>query len=337
MQRWPGSTPPSMSTRRASRRSPPASSRRSRWSDPTLTRAGGERCLRLSREAFMSTLKVAVAQIHCEPADLAANLAAHRDAIARARGEGAELLLFPELSLTGYLAAPDCEALALGHDADLLTRLAEAADGIMVSAGFIERGEKGRFFNSQGLFRDGKLLAVHRKLNLPGYGALREDRVYARGSGLASVELAAGWCAATLICADAWNPALPWLAALGGANLLLLPAASALGAVGDGFDNPRGWAINLAHTAMTYGLPTLFANHCGTRGGAAFWGGSRILDASGHELARAGAGPGLIVAKLSQADGEAARRRLPTARDSDPALVGELLRSLISNSESMRS
>ena len=188
----------------------------------------------------MSTLKVAVAQIHCEPADLAANLAAHRDAIARARGEGAELLLFPELSLTGYLAAPDCEALALGHDADLLTRLAEAADGIMVSAGFIERGEKGRFFNSQGLFRDGKLLAVHRKLNLPGYGALREDRVYARGNGLASVGLAAGWCAATLICADAWNPALPWLAALGGANLLLLPAASALGAVGDGFDNPRG-------------------------------------------------------------------------------------------------
>lgn len=281
----------------------------------------------------MSSLKVAVGQIRCEPAELSANLAMHLDAIARARGQGAELLLFPELSLTDYLVTPDCEALALRPDADALARLAEAANGITVSAGFIERGEEGRFFNSQGLFRDGRLLAIHRKLNLPGYGALREDRVYARGSGLASVELAAGWHAATLICADAWNPALPWIAALGGASLLLLPAASALGAVGNGFDNPRGWEINLAHTAMTYGLPTLFANHCGRRGGAAFWGGSRILDACGRELARAGEAPELITAELSQADGEAARRRLPTARDSDPALVGALLCSLISNSE----
>ncbi|CAD5255674.1 conserved hypothetical protein [Bosea sp. 62] len=285
----------------------------------------------------MSSLKVAVAQIHCEPADLSANLAAHLDAITRARGEDAELLLFPELSLTDYLAAPDCAALALSQGADLLDRLAAAADGITVSAGFIERGEQGRFFNSQGLFRNGRLLAVHRKLNLPGYGALREDRVYTRGGDLASVELAAGWRVATLICADAWNPALPWLAALGGANLLLLPAASALAAVGGGFDNPRGWQINLGHTAMTYGLPTLFANHCGARGGAAFWGGSRILDASGHELARAGTGPGLIMAELSQADGETARHRLPTARDSDPVLVGELLCSLISHNESQRS
>jgi predicted amidohydrolase len=277
----------------------------------------------------MSSLKVAVAQIRCEPADLPANLAAHLDAIAGARGEGAELLLFPELSLTDYLAAPDCEALALTPDADPLMRLAGAAAGITVSAGFVERDEQGRFFNSQGLFRDGELLAIHRKLNLPGYGALREDRVYARGRTLSAIELAPGWRAATLICADAWNPALPWLAALGGANLLLLPAASARDAVGDGFDNPRGWAINLAHTAMTYGLPTLFANHCGTRGDVAFWGGSRILDASGHELARAGSAPGLIVAELSRADGEAARRRLPTARDGDPALVGALLRDLM--------
>jgi len=281
----------------------------------------------------MSSMKVAVAQILCEPADLSANLAAHLDAIARARRQGAELLLFPELSLTDYLAAPDCENLALRPDAEVLMRLAGAARGIAVSAGFIERGEQGRFFNSQGLFGDGKLLTIHRKLNLPGYGALCEDRVYARGNDLSSTEFAPGWHAATLICADAWNPALPWLAALGGANLLLLPAASALGAVGDGFDNPRGWEINLAHTAMTYGLPTLFANHCGTRRGVAFWGGSRVLDASGHELARAGAGPELIIAELSQADGEAARRRLPTARDSDLALVGGLLRNLISKSE----
>ncbi len=277
----------------------------------------------------MSSLKVAVAQIRCEPGDVAANLALHLSAIAAARETGVELLLFPELSLTDYLSAPDCEALALEQDSRELLSLAEAARGITISAGFIERGRDGRFFNAQGLFHDGRMLAVHRKLNLPGYGALREDRVYARGNALVPSELG-GWRAATLICADAWNPALPWLAALSGIDLLLVPAASAHGAVGDGFDNPSGWDVNLAHTALTYGLPTLFANHCGSRGGAAFWGGSRILDATGHEIARAGATPELIVATLEHAEGEAARRRLPTVRDSDPALVSALLAAHIS-------
>ena len=277
----------------------------------------------------MSSLKVAVAQIRCEPGNVPANLAIHLAAIAAARETGVELLLFPELSLTDYLASPDCAALALEPGSEELLGLAEAARGITVSAGFIERDRAGRFFNAQGLFRDGKVLAVHRKLNLPGYGALREDRVYARGNTLDAAGLAGGWRAATLICADAWNPALPWLAALSGSNLLLLPAASALGAVGGGFDNPNGWCINLTHTALTYGLPTLFANHCGSRGGIAFWGGSRILDASGHEIARAGAAPELIVATLEPAEGEAARRRLPTMRDSDPALVHTLLADFI--------
>ncbi|RYE31225.1 MAG: NAD+ synthetase [Hyphomicrobiales bacterium] len=278
----------------------------------------------------MSSLKVAVAQIRCEPGDVPANLAMHLSITAAAREAGVELLLFPELSLTDYLSAPDCAALALGRDSQELRGLAGAARGITISAGFIERGTDGRFFNAQGLFHDGKVLAVHRKLNLPGYGALREDRVYARGNALAAAELGGGWSAATLICADAWNPALPWLAALSGINLLLLPAASALGAVGDGFDNPSGWSVNLAHTALTYGLPTLFANHCGSRGDVAFWGGSRILDATGREIARAGAGPELIVATLAQAEGEAARRRLPTVRDSDPLLVRALFADLIS-------
>ncbi len=68
--------------------------------------------------------------------------------------------------------------------------------------------------------------------------------------------------------------------------------------MGDGFDNPAGWDVNLRHTALTYGLPIVMANHCGTRGGMRFWGGSRILDPSGREIARAGTEPALIVAEF---------------------------------------
>ena len=87
--------------------------------------------------------------------------------------------------------------------------------------------------------------------------------------------------------------------------------------------------MNLCHTALTYGLPTVMANHCGRRGGFRFWGGSRILDAHGRELARAGDGAELIIAELSFADVRAARAQLPTIRDADPRFVhAELERHL---------
>src|SRR5262249_28971798 len=126
---------------------------------------------------------------------------------------------------------------------------------------------------------------------------------------------------------DTWNPALPWLAALQDAGLLLVPIASALDAVGNGFDNPAGWDLNLRHTALTYGMPIVMANHCGTRGAMRFWGGSRIINAFGQEIVRANAEPALIAASIELDDVWRARRRLPTIRDADPDLIqAELLR-----------
>jgi predicted amidohydrolase len=272
----------------------------------------------------MTRLTVAAAQIACRPADLHANLADHLVTIEQARTRGVDLLVFPELSLTDYLSEPDCAGLAITRDDASLKLLAIAAGPMAISAGFIERDAQGRFFNAQALLK-GEEIAVHRKINLPGYGALREDRDYTAGDTLKPASLAGGWRVATLICADSWNPALPWLAAQLEANLLIQPVASSRGAVDGGFDNPRGWEINLAHTAMTYGLPTIFANHCGQRGSFDFWGGSRILDATGRELARAGEEPELICAVIELAEGIAARENLPTARDSDPALIHRLL------------
>jgi predicted amidohydrolase len=280
----------------------------------------------------MPHLTVAAAQIACRPGDVQANLVGHLALIEMARQRGVDLLVFPELSLTDYLAAPDCAALAIGRDDPLLADLARAAGTMAVSVGFIERDGAGRFFNAQALLHGDSAL-VHRKLNLPGYGALREDRVYASGEVLTLAPLGGDWRAATLICADSWNPALPWLTALAGANLLILPVASSRGAVDGGFDNPRGWEINLGHTAMSYGLPTIFANHCGRRDGFDFWGGSRILDASGRVLAQAGEEPGLITAIIDSGDGEAARTNLPTIRDSDPALIHRLLGDHLSSTK----
>jgi predicted amidohydrolase len=296
----------------------PETALRSAWDDGDYQKGWEDRCIVTCR------LTVAAAQIACRPGDISANLTAHIEMVRQATALGADILVFPELSLTDYLAAPDCAALGTTRAAPEFALIGEAAGAMQVSVGFIERDAQGRFFNAQALIA-GDRIAVHRKLNLPGYGRLREDAVYATGEALDIIDMRDGWRLATLICADSWNPALPWLAALAGANLLILPVASSRGAVDGGFDNPRGWEINLAHTAMTYGLPTIFANHCGRRGGFDFWGGSRILDATGRELARAGEEPELISAVIDLNDGITARKNLPTARDSDPTLIHRLL------------
>ena len=265
-------------------------------------------------------ITIAAAQIESVAGDIAANAERHVEAIAAAQSSGVDLLVFPELSLTDYLSEPDVATLARTADAPEIRWIAKAAGTMAVSLGFIERGADGRAYNAQALLVDDGCRAIHRKLNLPTYGTLREGHHYGAGSALDTCDLPGGWSSATLICADAWNPALPWLAALKGIDVLLVPVASALDAV-DGFDNPAGWDVNLRHTALTYGLPLVMANHCGTRGGLRFWGGSRVLDAEGRDIARCGDGPGLAIATLRRDDILAARARAPTIRDADPELV----------------
>ncbi|HZY22350.1 MAG TPA: nitrilase-related carbon-nitrogen hydrolase, partial [Beijerinckiaceae bacterium] len=200
----------------------------------------------------MTSLTVAAAQIECRPGDIEANLSLHRAAIDEAHGRGAELLVFPELSLTDYLSEPDLPRLARSQHAPELQALADAAGSMLVSVGFIEDGGGGRFHNSQALVSRGRVLHVHRKLNLPTYGRLTEGRYYAKGERIGLARHGA-WSLATLICAETWNPALPWLAAIQEPDLLLVPVASSRFAVSDEFDNPDGWTVNLRHTALTYG------------------------------------------------------------------------------------
>lgn len=268
--------------------------------------------------AMKPVIRLGVAQIACT-ADTEENLAQHRVAIDEATRRGIDLLVFPELSVTDYRTVPDLAAARRPDD------LAGLGREIAVLAGFIEAGEPGQYHNSAALLRDGTVIGCHAKLNLPSYGALEEGKHYTAGRRLDLAEALPGWPAATLICADAWNPALPWLAALKGAAVMLLPVASARAVVGGDFDNPGGWDVTLRHIAMTYGMPLAMANHCGRRSDLDFWGGSRILDPYGRCVALAGEGPEIIQADIALADIGAARHRLPTMRDAAPLTVQALL------------
>lgn len=263
----------------------------------------------------MGRLRIAVAQLAVRDSQ-AAIVEDHLACIGQAREAGAGLLLFPELSLTGYAGAVEAWRSGALPDAALLQQLADAAGPMAIAVGLPEEAGAGQVCNTQAVLWSGQMVHRHQKLYLPTYGSLEEGKHFTAGRILQSFQLG-NWRVAILTCADLWNPALPWLAALDGVTLLLAPAASATGAVGDSFDTPAGWDVVLRHTSLLYGLPVAMANYAT----GSFWGGSRILDARGMVVAQAGTEPQVLSVDLNMTQLGAARRLLPTRRDAHPELI----------------
>lgn len=275
-----------------------------------------------------TSLAVAVAQIVTVLGDVAANRRKHLEVIDAARTAGIDVLVFPEMSLTGHAAGPDTLRLALRREDPLIADIARASGAMGTVFGLIEEGSAAQFYNTAIAVRDGAIVAAHRKINLATYGRLDDGKHFAAGRSVETLDLAPDWRAGIMICADLWNPALVHLAAVQGATLLLAPISSAIEAVGADFDNPGGWDINLCFYALTYGLPVAMANRVGREGELTFWGGSRILDPFGRTLAKAeGEDEALVQARVEFNDVRRARYLLPTVRDANlPLLQRELER-----------
>lgn len=273
----------------------------------------------------MPMIRAGVAQTSVVLADIEANLAKHEDFIRRAVAQQIELLVFPELSLTGYQLGRLVPQLAMSQDDPRLVALAEQCQGIRVLCGFVEEASPGEYYNAAAWLGDGQVLSVHRKLNLPTYGGLEEGKLYTPGQTLSTQQVNDKCSALALICADMWNPGLVYAGMLQKPELLITPINSAEAIVSDEFSNPQNWQMNLSYMAMIYGTPVVMANRCDTELEARFWGGSQILSPRGQILAQAGSEETLIYADIEHEDIAAARFDLPTLRDANPALISKLL------------
>lgn len=276
-------------------------------------------------------LNVAIAQIDCVLGNVQANTRKHLAFIEEAKGAGVELLLFPELSLTGYRLGADMVQVALNRRDSIIQDIAQAASEMIVVLGFVEEGAGAQFYNSAVVLHQGSVAFVHRKLNLPTYGNLEEGKFFANGRYIQTFDAGGPWNAGVLICADLWNPALVHLIMVQGATLLLAPINSAIEAVSAEFSNPKGWDLAMNFYAMMYGMPILMANRVGTEGGGRFWGGSRILDPFGNVIAQAAdESECLVQAQLDYNDLRHARFQLPTVRDSNLNLIQREIERLAS-------
>lgn len=275
-------------------------------------------------------VRAVIAQIHPRLGDVAANLAMHQERIATACSQGADLVMFPELSLTGYFLKDMVPSVAMRLDNPVLQELAKRSRDCAILAGFVEETPDHRFYNSAGYFEDGQLRHVHRKVYLPTYGLFDEGRYFARGDRLGAFDTKFGR-AAILICEDLWHLSTAYVATLDGALTIFCPSASPLRGLSDHRaqdDNARYWENLNAVVAQTFGVSFLYANRAGFEDGIGFWGGSEVLSPLGSRLAKAAYyQEDLLFAELDGNDARRQRIAAPLLRDEDVDLtISELQR-----------
>jgi predicted amidohydrolase len=231
------------------------------------------------------------------------NLNHHGECLKKASAEGIDLVIFPELSLTGYLLKDLVPEVALSREA-FLEKVGEKTQEVRnleAVIGFVEETPRHRFHNSAAVLRwddQGtiELVHVHRKVYLPTYGLFDEGRYFSAGRTVRTFDTLALDKCGLLICEDAWHLSLPLLLALDGPELegagalivISNSPARGVGAKAEGVpESHQVWESLLKTYATLLEVAVIYANRAGVEDGLTFSGGSQILAPGGEMLARA--------------------------------------------------
>jgi predicted amidohydrolase len=275
-------------------------------------------------------MRVALAQIAPFLADRERNLPLHLAQIEAARQQQADLIVFPELSLTGYFVRDMVPDVALARSAPEIQRLLDAAGSAALVAGFVEESPRNRFYNAAFYAEDGHLLFVHRKVYLPTYGLFDEQRYFAAGDRLRAFDSPRFGRVGLMVCEDLWHLSAAGIMQAEEIDLLIWLANSPARGVG-------GAAIATAETydhltrafAHLLGVVVILVNRVGFEDGLCFWGGSRVVGPDGRVLAQAPMlDESLTLATVDLADLRRQRTITPLARDERLLLTIEELRRI---------
>jgi len=274
---------------------------------------------------------VALAQIEPVLGDPAGNVALHLSWARRALAAGADLLVFPELSLTGYLLQDLVSEVAIPLAAPGLIRpLLNMSRRIAMVVGLVEETPTHRYHNSAVFLEGGRIVHVHRKVYLPTYGMFDEGRYFAAGDRLEAFDTRLGRMG-LLICEDFWHPSTALVLAQDGADyLLVISAGPTEGIERRGLVGRSTWRDLAKVTAQMQTLYVAYANRVGFEDGIHFGGGSCLFDPFGEALVEGGClDEGLLVSDLDRSALRRARTLVPLLRDERlPVLAREVQRLL---------
>ena len=256
-------------------------------------------------------MKIAICQSRGRPARIDENLAAMRQAALQAAGQQAQLVIFPEMFLTGYnigeavfkLAEP-----ADGPSARMAGRIAREA-GIALLYGYPEQAEAGVYNAALLIDRRGKAAANYRKTHL--YGSF-ENRVFRKGDALVMVRLE-GVNIGILICYDVEFPETVRALAAAGARLIAVPTA---------LMQPYCRVAETVVAARAYEsqVYVAYVNRCGSEGKLTYCGASCVIGPDGLDRVRTQRKEGLHVVSIDPRAVERERRANPIFDRRRPAL-----------------
>lgn len=255
------------------------------------------------------------------------NLQTHERAIEAARGAGADLIVFPELSLTGYFVRDMVPDVSLTQSSPELHALCRAAGDTDLVFGFVEQSPQYRYYNSAAYVEGGAVRYVHRKVYLPTYGLFDEQRYFAAGDRIRAFDTQRFGRVGLLICEDLWHLSAAAILQAEEIHLLICLANSPARGI-------QGEEIRTAsiydHVCRTYavllGAVVVLVNRVGFEDGLCFWGRSLVVGPSGELLAEAPYfDPAQTVARLDLAELRRARIITPLTRDERLLLTVEEL------------
>jgi predicted amidohydrolase len=219
----------------------------------------------------------------------------------------ADLIVFPELALTGYFVGHKYHEAALKIESPEIKRLAEATKGTAAVIGFIEESLSMNFYNAALVAVDGEVRFAYRKLNLPNYGVFEERKFFSNGKHVLVFKLY-DFNVAVFICNDMWHPSLPYLGVTQKADIFITIFNSSEGSMSNEFKNIESWEIINKFYSRIFGVYNICANRVGEecpeekryseddgstqyagnylehRKKYKFWGGSGIINPYGQQI-----------------------------------------------------
>lgn len=270
------------------------------------------------------TVNIALAQIFCRPGDKEGNLKKIEQAAVQAKRKGAQLLILPELSLTGYVVRDEIYGLAEDIPGPSTRRIETLAKktGLHIVFGMpeVSGDTKATLHNTAVLVGPKGLIGKYRKMYLPTHSVFEEKRYFRPGYQPAVFKTDLGKIG-LIICYDIYFPEVVRLARLEGAQLIVCISASP--SVRRTFFEVLTAARAIENVAFL-----AFVNLVGIEDGLQFWGGSRLLGPNGKVLVQAKYDKeDLVLAGIDYSDLRPIEAFVPVLKDLRPELFDKLKKS----------
>jgi predicted amidohydrolase len=267
-------------------------------------------------------MRITLAQVSSMLGDLDANLARGAEIVAQAAQEDSDLVVFPELFLTGYALSQVDEDVSMAADDPRLAALSSLVPQTDVLIGLYEDGHGVHNYNAAAYLDATGVVHTHRKLYLPTYDVFEERKHFSPGQSMRAFQTRHGRMA-TLICNDAWQPHLAFLAVQDGALVLLMPTNSSQSRFPERYDSQTYWRDITVFYARMYQCYVVFCNRVGDEGeNLRFWGGSHIVDPWGKIVCELPEDEEAVVTTdINLANVRKRRREVPLVREARLGLL----------------